>query len=80
MAGESRYRVVPDSLGAAFVQLTWRAHGVDAYNFYNKGASLTSVTDVRPVPEPSTWATLLVGLGVAGMLGRETRSSGRGRV
>jgi len=46
-------------------------------NGFGPRMALTSLVAITPVPEPATWAMLILGLGVVGFAMRRTRQAGR---
>ena len=48
-----------------------------ANNGFGPRMTLTSLIAITPVPEPATWAMMILGLGVVGFAMRRTRQAGR---
>lgn len=48
-----------------------------ANNGFGPKMALTSLVAITPVPEPATWAMLILGLGVVGFALRRSRQAGR---
>ena len=65
--------IAGDTFTLALVASSSVPPGLGSYNWFSDGQATLSGPDVASVPEPTTWALMLLGFGGAGMMLRRKR-------